>query len=57
MIVFITFTIFTIFFVFIVKVMTVLADTEHPVTDLDFPAVTICSQGLNMMVIPLDVFN
>ena len=36
--------------------MTVLADTDHPVTDLHFPAVTICSQGLNMMVSPLNIF-
>ena len=38
------------------KVMTVLADTDHPVTELHFPAVTICSQGLNMMVSPLHIF-
>ena len=30
------------------QVVTVLADTELPVTQLDFPAVTICSDGLNM---------
>ena len=30
------------------QVVTVLADTELPVTELDFPAVTICSDGLNM---------
>ena len=30
------------------KVVTVLRETELPITKLDFPAITICSEGLNM---------
>ena len=30
------------------KVVTTLRETELPITELDFPAITICSAGLNM---------
>ena len=30
------------------KVVTTLKDTEMPITELDFPAITICSEGLNL---------
>jgi hypothetical protein len=33
-------------------VETRLTDSEYPVTEVDFPAVTICSGGLDMMVGP-----
>ena len=32
-------------------VVTTLKDTELPVTQLDFPAITICSQGLDMKAV------
>ena len=33
------------------KVVTVLNDTELPINQLDFPAITICSEGFNMEVV------
>ena len=37
------------------RVITTLGDTTKPITDLSFPAVTICSKGLNMEAVKMAV--
>ena len=37
------------------RVITTLGDTTKPITDLSFPAITICSKGLNMEAVKLAV--
>jgi hypothetical protein len=39
------------------KVVTTLRDTELPITELDFPAITICSEGLDMEAVEKVIEN
>ena len=39
------------------KVVTTLRETELPITELDFPAITICSEGLDMEAVEKVIEN